>query len=195
MDRQYTGGLWHAIRPAWRETERFPVAKPKVVMVLANNFEDSEAIDPKNHLEALGAEVVTVGPEKGTVSGKKGATLEVEKTFSEVSPDEFQMLVIPGGGAPENLRIVDDAVAFTRRFVESGKPVGSICHGPQLLISADVLQGRTVTSVNKIRDDIKNAGGNYVDEELVVDDNLITSRVPKDLPAFNEALGKALGLA
>jgi len=171
------------------------MAKPKVVMVLANNFEDSEAIEPKNHLEALGADVVTVGAEKGTVSGKKGATLEVEKTFSEVSPDEFQMLVIPGGGAPENLRIVDDAVAFTRRFVESGKPVGSICHGPQLLISADVLQGRTVTSVNKIRDDIKNAGGNYVDEELVVDDNLITSRVPKDLPAFNDALGKALGLA
>jgi protease I len=164
-------------------------------MVLANNFEDSEAIEPKNHLEALGAEVVTVGAEKGSVTGKKGATLEVTKTFSEVSPDEFQMLVIPGGGAPENLRIVDDAVAFTRRFVESGKPVGSICHGPQLLISADVLKGRTVTSVNKIRDDIKNAGGNYVDEELVVDDNLITSRVPKDLPAFNDALGKALGLA
>jgi protease I len=171
------------------------MAKPKVVMVLANNFEDSEAIDPKNHLEALGAEVVTVGAEKGTVTGKKGATLEVEKTFSEVSTDEFQMLVIPGGGAPENLRIVDDAVEFTRRFVESGKPVGSICHGPQLLISADVLKGRTVTSVNKIRDDVKNAGGNYVDEELVVDDNLITSRVPKDLPAFNDALGKALGLA
>ena len=171
------------------------MAKPKVVMVLANNFEDSEAIEPKDHLEALGADVVTVGAEKGTVNGKKGATLEVEKTFSEVSPDEFQMLVIPGGGAPENLRIVDDAVAFTRRFVESGKPVGSICHGPQLLISADVLKGRTVTGVNKIRDDIKNAGGNYVDEELVVDDNLITSRVPKDIPAFNEALGKALGLA
>ena len=171
------------------------MAKPKVVMVLANNFEDSEAIDPKNHLEALGADVVTVGAEKGTVSGKKGATLEVEKTFGEVSPDEFQMLVIPGGGAPENLRIVDDAVEFTRRFVESGKPVGSICHGPQLLISANVLKGRTVTGVNKIRDDIKNAGGNYVDEELVVDDNLITSRVPKDLPAFNDALGKALGLA
>ena len=171
------------------------MAKPKVVMVLANNFEDSEAIEPKNHLEALGADVVTVGPEKGTVNGKKGATLEVDKTFSEVSPDEFQMLVIPGGGAPENLRIVDDAVMFTRRFVESGKPVGSICHGPQLLISADVLKGRTVTGVNKIRDDIKNAGGNYVDEELVVDDNLITSRVPKDIPAFNEALGKALGLA
>ncbi len=170
------------------------MAKPKVVMVLANNFEDSEAIDPKNHLESLGAEVVTVGATVGQVQGKKGAVLQVEKSFADVSPDQFDMLVIPGGGAPENLRIVDAAVDFTRRFVESGKPVGSICHGPQLLISAKVLDGRTVTSVNKIRDDITNAGGTYVDKELVVDGNLITSRVPGDLPAFNDALGKAVGL-
>lgn len=167
----------------------------KVVMVLANNFEDSEAIDPKVHLEGLGAEVVTVGPQRGQVQGKKGGVLEVEKTFAEVTPEEFDLLVIPGGGAPENLRIVDEAVDFTRRFVESGKPVGAICHGAQLLISAKVLDGRTLTSVNKIRDDVKNAGGNYVDEALVVDGNLITSRVPGDLPVFNEALGKAVGLA
>jgi protease I len=171
------------------------MAKPKVAMVLANNFEDSEAIDPKNHLESLGAEVVTIGPERGQVQGKKGGTLAVATTFDDVSPDEFDMLIIPGGGAPENLRIVDEAVAFTRRFVESGKPVGAICHGPQLLISAKVLDGRTLTSVNKIRDDVMNAGGNYVDEALVVDDNLITSRVPGDLPQFNEALAKAVGLA
>jgi protease I len=170
------------------------MARPKVVMVLANNFEDSEAIEPKAHLESLGAEVVTVGPERGRVQGKKGGTLDVEKTFAEVTPDEFDLLVIPGGGAPENLRIVDDAVAFTRRFVASGKPVGAICHGPQLLISAKVLAGKTLTSVNKIRDDVTNAGGTYVDEALVVDDNLITSRTPKDLPQFNAALGRAVGL-
>lgn len=170
------------------------MARPKVAMVMAHNFEDSEAIEPKNHLESLGAEVVTIGAKLGTVDGKKGASMEVEKTFADVSPDEFAMLVIPGGGAPENLRIVDEAVDFTRKFVESGKPVGAICHGPQLLISADVLKGRTLTSVNKIRDDLKNAGANYVDEALVIDDNLITSRVPGDLPRFNEALGKAVGL-
>jgi protease I len=170
------------------------MAQPKVAMVLAKNFEDSEAIDPKHHLEALGADVVTIGEARGPVEGKKGGVLEVERTFGEVSPGEFDLLVIPGGGAPENLRIVDDAVDFTRRFVESGKPVGAICHGPQLLISANVLAGRTLTSVNKIRDDVKNAGGNYVDEPLVVDGNLITSRVPGDLPRFNEALGKAVGL-
>jgi protease I len=171
------------------------MARPKVAMVMANNFEDSEAIEPKNHLESLGAEVVTIGAKLGKVDGKKGASMEVDKTFADVSPDEFAMLVIPGGGAPENLRIVDEAVDFTRKFVESGKPVGAICHGPQLLISADVLKGRTLTSVNKIRDDLKNAGANYVDEALVIDDNLITSRVPGDLPTFNEALGKAVGLS
>ena len=170
------------------------MAKPKVVMVLAQNFEDSEAIEPKNHLESLGAEVVTVGEERGPVEGKKGGVLDVARTFAEVTPDEFDLMVIPGGGAPENLRIVDDAVDFTRRFVESGKPVGSICHGPQLLISAKVLDGRTVTSVKKIRDDVMNAGACYVDEPLVVDGNLITSRVPGDLPQFNAALGKAIGL-
>lgn len=168
--------------------------RPKVAMVLAKNFEDVEAIDPKNHLEALGAEVVTIGESRGPVEGKKGGTLDVERTFAEVTPDEFDLLVIPGGGAPENLRIIDAAVDFTRRFVESGKPVGAICHGPQLLISAKVLDGRTVTSVNKIRDDLMNAGANYVDEPLVVDRNLITSRVPGDLPQFDDALAQAIGL-
>jgi protease I len=170
------------------------MANPKVAMVVANQFEDSEAIEPKNHLESLGADVVTIGEMKGTVEGKKGGVLEVERTFDEATPDEFDLLVIPGGGSPENLRIVDQAVAFTRRFVESGKPVGSICHGPQLLISAKVLDGRTVTSVKKIRDDVMNAGAHYVDEPLVIDGNLITSRVPGDLPQFNEALAQAVGL-
>jgi protease I len=164
----------------------------KVAMVIAHNFEDSEAIDPKNHLEGLGAKVVVIGPELGTFNGKKGGSLTADVTFADVDPADFDMLVIPGGGAPENLRIHKPAVEFTRRFVETGKPVGSICHGPQLLISAKVLDGRTVTAVNKIGDDIINAGGNFVDEALVVDGNLITSRVPGDLPVFNEALGKAL---
>ncbi len=164
----------------------------RVAMVIANNFEDSEAFDPKNHLEGAGAEVTTIGIETGTVTGKKGGTLAVDATFADVSPDDFDLLVIPGGGAPENLRIHPPAVEFTRRFVESGKPVGSICHGPQLLISAKVLGGRTLTAVKKIADDVVNAGATWVDEPLVVDGNLITSRVPGDLPVFNAALAKAL---
>jgi protease I len=157
-------------------------------MVIAPNYEDVEATDPKAALEKAGADVTLVGITKGMVEGKKGGSLEATETFDTVSPDDFDMLVIPGGGAPENLRIDDGAVAFTRKFTESGKPVAAICHGAQLLISADVLKGRTLTAVNKIRDDVKNAGGNYVDEELVVDGNLITSRTPKDLPAFNDAI-------
>ncbi len=164
----------------------------RVAMVLAPNFEDVEATEPKDALEKAGAAVTVIGIEKGQIQGKKGAALEATETFDTVSPDDFDMLVIPGGGSPENLRINDAAVAFTKQFVESGKPVGSICHGPQLLISAGVVEGRTVTSVNKIRDDIRNAKGNYVDEELAIDGNLITSRVPKDLPAFNGALVSAL---
>lgn len=167
-------------------------AHKRVAMVIANNFEDIEATSPKEHLEGLGAEVVLIGTETGTVTGKKGAALDVATTFGSVSPDEFDLLVIPGGGAPENLRIHPEAVAFTSQFMASGRPVGAICHGPQLLISAKSLNGRTLTSVNKIADDIINAGGHYVDEALVIDGNLITSRVPGDLPAFNDALGKAL---
>ncbi len=164
----------------------------RVAMVIAPNYEDIEATDPKEALEQAGAEVTIVGIEKGAVQGKKGGSLEATETFGTVAPNDFDMLVIPGGGAPENLRIDDGAVAFTREFTESGKPVAAICHGAQLLISADVLKNRTLTAVNKIRDDVKNAGGTYVDEELVVDGNLITSRTPKDLPAFNEAIVAAM---
>ena len=167
----------------------------RIAMVIANDFEDSEAISPKQYLEGKGAEVVLIAVDKKTVTGKKGATLDPAMTFTEnPAIDSFDALVIPGGGAPENLRIDDKAVAFTKAFVESGKPVASICHGPQLLISANVLKGRTLTSVKKIRDDVRNAGGNYVDEPVVVDGNLISSRNPGDLDVWNAAIGKAVGL-
>ena len=167
----------------------------RVAVALARNFEDIEATSPIEALEAAGATITVIGTEKGAIEGKKGATIEATATFGEVSPDEFDLLLIPGGGSPENLRIDDAAVAWTKSFTESGKPVGAICHGAQLLISADVLKGRTLTAVNKIRDDVRNAGGSYVDKPLVVDSNLITSRVPADLPQFNEALVEALEAA
>ena len=164
----------------------------RVAMLIARNFEDSEAVEPKRFLEGAGAEVILIGTARQEFQGKKGASLSADKTFAETRPDEYDALVIPGGGAPEELRIVDEAVDWTRAFVESGKPVASICHGPQLLISAKVLEGRTLTSVNKVRDDVINAGGNYVDQEVAIDGNLITSRTPADLPAFNEAIARAL---
>lgn len=165
----------------------------RVAFVLAANFEDVEATSPLKAIEAAGATGTIIGIEKGPVKGKKGATLDATHTFDEVTPADFDVLVIAGGGSPENLRINAAAVAFTREFVESDKPVASICHGPQLLISAKVLAGRRLTGVNKIRDDITNAGGIYVDEPLTIDGNLITSRVPNDLPQFNQALIEALG--
>ncbi|MBX6755323.1 type 1 glutamine amidotransferase domain-containing protein [Thermorudis peleae] len=164
----------------------------RIAMIVANNFEDVEATDPKSYLEQHGATVVVIGLNREPITGKKGAVLQPDKTIDEVSVDDFDALVIPGGGSPENLRIDDRAVAFARQFVESGKLVAAICHGPQLLISAGVLRGRTVTCVNKIRDDVKNAGANYVDQPVVIDGNLITSRVPADLPQFDEAIAKAL---
>lgn len=167
-------------------------AGKNAVVILAANFEDSEATSPIQALQAAGAQITVIAPETGPIHGKKGAVVEATATISGSDVDAFDLLLIPGGGAPENLRIDDVAVDFTRRFVQSGKPVGSICHGPQLLISADVLQGRTVTAVNKIRDDINNAGATYVDEEVHIDGNLISSRVPADLPAFNRALVAAL---
>jgi protease I len=169
----------------------------RVAMVIAKNFEDCEAIDPKEFLEAAGATVTLIAVDREPVPGKKGAVLHPDVTFTELSSQDesaFDMLVIPGGGAPENLRIDDAAVAFTRRFVESGKPVGSICHGPQLLISAGVLKGRTTTCVNKIRDDVTNAGAIYVDEPVTIDGNLISSRTPADMLPFNDALASAIGL-
>jgi len=165
----------------------------RVAVVLAPNFEDVEATSPIEALEQAGATVTVIGMETGEITGKKGEVLASTATFDDVHPSEFDMLVIPGGGSPENLRIHDGAVQWTREFVASGKPVGAICHGAQLLISSESVNGRRLTAVNKIRDDITNAGGHYVDEAIVIDGNLITSRIPDDLPKFNEALTSALG--
>ena len=164
----------------------------RIAVVLARNYEDIESDAPIEALQAAGATITVIGVERGSIAGKKGGTTEATETFTSVQPDAFDLLLIPGGGSPENLRIDDDAVAFTREFVQSGKPVAAICHGAQLLISAKVLAGRKLTAVNKIRDDIANAGGIYVDEPLVIDGNLITSRIPDDLPVFNEAIVNAI---
>lgn len=169
-----------------------PSNSKRVAVVLARNFEDVEATSPIDALEKAGAKVTIIGTEIGEIEGKKGATIQSTQTFGNVSAEDFDLLLIPGGGSPENLRINDAAVSFTREFTASGKPVAAICHGAQLLISAKVLAGRRLTAVNKIRDDITNAGGLYVDEPLVVDGGLITSRNPDDIPVFNEAIVNAI---
>jgi protease I len=163
----------------------------KVAILLAPvGTEQAEYTEPKKAVEDVGGTVEVIGIQTGDAQTMNsdvnpGETFTVEKTFSEVSADEYDGLVIPGGtvGA-DTLRAEEDAVNFIHSFFEQGKPVGVICHGPWTLVEADVVSGRTLTSYPSLQTDILNAGGNWVDEEVVVDQGLVTSRNPDDLPAF-----------
>jgi protease I len=163
----------------------------KIAIVLAPvGTEQAEFEQPKQAVEDAGATVDVVGLQAGDAQTMNsdvnpGDTFTVEKTFSEVSADEYDGLVLPGGtvGA-DNLRASDEAVSFMRSFFEQAKPVGVICHGPWTLVEAGVLEGRTLTSYPSLQTDISNAGGNWVDEEVVTDQGLVTSRNPDDLEAF-----------
>jgi protease I len=163
----------------------------KVAILLAPvGSEQVEFTEPKKAVEEAGASVDVVGIEAGDAQTMNsdvnpGETFTVEKTFSDVSPDDYDGLIVPGGtvGA-DTLRGSEEAVNFIRGFFEQAKPVGVICHGPWTLVEADVVKGRTLTSYPTLRTDIRNAGGEWVDEEVVVDQGLVTSRNPDDLPAF-----------
>jgi len=164
----------------------------KVAFLLANNFEDSEMVNPYNAVREAGHEATIIGLEKNAVvNGKKGASYTTEAASSEVSAADFDAIVIPGGSAPEALRVNDDVVRFVKEANQQGKVIAGICHGPQVMISADILKGKAATCFVGIRDDVKLAGAEYKDEEVVVGGNIITSRTPKDEPAFiREILAK-----
>jgi protease I len=163
----------------------------RVAILLAPvGTEQVEFTEPKKAVEEAGAAVEVVGIEAGDAQTMNsdvnpGETFTVEKTFSEVSPQDYDALIVPGGtvGA-DNLRGNEAAVSFVRGFFEGGKPVGVICHGSWTLVQADVVRGRTLTSYPTLQTDIRNAGGEWVDEEVVTDGGLVTSRNPDDLPAF-----------
>jgi protease I len=163
----------------------------KIAILLAPvGTEQVEFEQPKQAVEDAGATVDVVGLQRGDAQTMNsdvnpGETFTVEKTFSEVSAHEYDGLIVPGGtvGA-DNLRADEEAVNFVHSFFEQAKPVGAICHGPWKLVEADVVKGRTLTSYPSLQTDIRNAGGNWVDEEVVVDQGLVTSRNPDDLPAF-----------
>lgn len=161
----------------------------RIAVIVDELFEDSEYTQPVEGFRARGHEIVTVGLEAGkTVRGKKKETpVTIDRAVSEVSPADFDALLIPGGYSPDKLRAHEAPVRFVRHFMESGKPIFSICHGPQLLISADVLRGRKITGYVSIVQDILNAGADFLDREVVVDGNLVSSRTPDDLPAFVKA--------
>jgi protease I len=160
-----------------------------IAVIIADMFEDSEFTDPVEAFRRAGHTVITVGLEQGkTVKGKKeGTEVVVDAAVRDVSIGDFDALLIPGGYSPDKLRADENAVSFTREFVESRKPVFLICHAPQLLITADVLRGRKITGWESIIQDIKNAGAEFTDQEVVVDGNIVSSRHPGDLPAFIDA--------
>ena len=162
----------------------------KVVILTEEGFEQVELTSPKEALENAGATVHVVSPKSGKIKAwdktNWGIEVNVDKQLSDVSPDEYDALVLPGGVLnPDRLRQNKDAVAFVSAFLDEGKPVAAICHGPQMLIETDMIKGRKLTSYPSLETDLRNAGASWVDEEVVVDNGLITSRTPKDLDAFN----------
>jgi len=167
----------------------------KVAVMIGDMFEDSEYSEPVEAFKKKGHAVVHVGLKRGeTVKGKKERTeVRIDRSVQDVSVDDFDALLIPGGYSPDKLRAHEEPVRFVRDFVNSGKPVFSICHAPQLLITADVLRGRKITGWKSIVQDIKNAGAQFFDEKVVEDGNLVSSRQPGDLPEFIAACLARLG--
>jgi protease I len=172
----------------------------RIAFLATDMVEQVELTEPWKAVEEAGGTPELVSLEEGEIQGfdhyDKADTFGVDRVVGEVTADDYDGLVLPGGvGNPDTLRADEDAVRFARTFVESGKPVAVICHGPWTLVEADVVRDRTLTSFPSIKTDIKNAGGNWVDEEVVVDDGLISSRSPDDLPAFCKTLVEELSRA
>jgi protease I len=173
------------------------LAGKKIAILATNGFEQSELLGPKKNLEDAGAKITVLSLKEGEIKGWDhtdwGKSVKVDGLVKEAKPADFDALVLPGGQMnPDVLRTDSSAVTFVRTFVESGKPVAAICHGPWTLIEADVVRGKTMTSWPSVRTDLKNAGAHWVDEPVIVDGNLITSRKPQDIPAFSQAIAEAL---
>lgn len=169
----------------------------RVLIIATNGFEESELFEPRQALLDAGAKVTVASLDHdeiyGTVHDVKTKTIRPDALIADMRHEDFDALVLPGGVAnPDKLRTVPEAVELVRAFTRTGKPVAAICHGPWLLVEADVLKGKTATAWPSIRTDLRNAGAEVIDREVVVDGNLITSRKPEDIPAFNAALFEAL---
>jgi len=166
----------------------------KVAILVADGFEQKELVEPREALDEAGAQTLIVSPvEASEVQGwdhyDHADKFPVDVKLEDADPDDFDALLLPGGVAnPDQLRMNPDAVEFVREFFDAGKPVAVICHGPWTLIEADVVRGRKITSWPSVRTDLINAGANWVDQEVVVDNGLVSSRKPDDIPAFNEKM-------
>jgi protease I len=165
----------------------------RVAILAADGFEQAELEQPMTALERVGADVCIVSPQDGKIQGmnhlEKGDSFDVDLSLADAHAADFDALLIPGGLAnPDTLRSTPEAVNFVREFADAGKPIASICHGPWVLIEAGIVNGRRMTSWPAIQTDIRNAGGEWVDQEVVVDNGLVTSRKPGDLRAFNSKM-------
>lgn len=165
----------------------------RVAILVAEGFEQVEMVEPRKSLQDAGAETTLVSPADGEVQGwnhyDKADRFEVEVTLAEADPGNFDALLLPGGVAnPDQLRTDPRAIRFIRRFVDDGKPIGVICHGPWTLIEADAVKGRKITSWPSLKTDLMNAGAQWVDQEVVTDQGLVSSRKPDDIPAFSRKL-------
>lgn len=169
----------------------------KIAMLATDGFEQSELMDPKKGLEEAGATITVLSLKEGEIQGWDktdwGASVKVDGLVKDAKPDAFDALVLPGGVMnPDKLRMDRAAVTFVRTFAQTGKTVAAICHGPWLLIEAELVRGKTVTSWPSLHTDLKNAGAQFVDDAVVVDGNLITSRKPEDIPGFTRAIVEAV---
>jgi protease I len=188
------GALFKRYRTRYTTRKGLPMAdlNGKRIAILATDmFEQVELVQPRKALQDAGAETELVSVEEGEIQGfnhyDEADTFPVDKVVADVSTDDYDALLLPGGvGNPDTLRTDEDAVGFVRSFVDAGKPVAAICHAPWMLVEADVVRGRKLTSFHSIKTDVKNAGGNWVDEEVVLDGGVVTSRSPDDIPAFNK---------
>lgn len=169
--------------------------KGKVAILIDQLFQDSEVTDPKEKAEAVGFHVDLIGPNKDEdFIGKKGVKLKADKTIDEVSAKHYVGLVIPGGWAPDKMRMNEKMVKFVEDINFRNKPIACICHGGSMLVEADIVRSKRLTSYVSIRTDLINAGARWMDKEVVVDGNLVTSRTPADLPAFCAEFLKLLSL-
>jgi len=178
-----------------KQIKEAKVLEGKRIAILAEeDFEDSELIEPLRAMKNAGARVVIVGSgSKQSYKGKRGdATVTVDTTADKVKAEDFDAIIVPGGYAPDKMRLHQPMIDLVKKAHDLGKVVAAICHGPQLLISADIVRGRRITSWPSVAVDLKNAGANWVDEPVARDGNLISSRKPADLPRFNKAIIEAL---
>jgi protease I len=166
-----------------------------ICILATHGFEESELLQPRDDLKGAGANVTIVSPESGEIKGWKGddwgKSVSVDMALADARAEDFDALVLPGGQInPDLLRVDDEAVALIKAFADAGKPIAAVCHAPWLLIEAGLAKGKTMTCYKSIVTDLKNAGANYVDQEVAVDGRFITSRCPDDLPAFGKAIAE-----